>query len=64
MSVVTGSGTHSNTDKRFRIVMSTVGAPGFKKSTETYEVSFAQLSQKIQNIHRMGGKILSITEIG
>ncbi|NJP19303.1 MAG: photosystem I reaction center subunit XII, partial [Hydrococcus sp. CRU_1_1] len=48
---------------RFRIVMSTIGVPGFKKSIETYEVGFAQLSQKIQNIHRMNGKILSLTEI-
>ncbi|NJK48007.1 hypothetical protein HC931_07345 [Candidatus Gracilibacteria bacterium] len=45
-NAVAGSGAYRNTNKRFRIVMSTIGVPGFKKSIETYEVGFAQLSQK------------------
>lgn len=54
---------YSNTSKRFRITVSTVGAPNFRTSSVIYEVSYDQLSQKIQNIHRMGAKILRISEI-
>jgi hypothetical protein len=53
-----------STDKRFRITVATPGMSGnLRRSTLTYEVSYAQMSQKIQNIHRLGGKIVSITEI-
>jgi|GEM_PF-5363063 hypothetical protein len=34
-----------------------------KRSNLTYEVGYSQLSAKIQSIHKMGGKILSITEV-
>ncbi|WP_333146465.1 MULTISPECIES: phycobilisome linker polypeptide [unclassified Microcoleus] len=30
----------------------------------SYEVSYAQMSKQIKNIHKMGGKIISITEVG
>ncbi|BAU64870.1 phycoerythrin-associated linker protein CpeE [Stanieria sp. NIES-3757] len=54
----------SNTDRRFRITVATPGMSGnLRQSSLTYEVSFANLSQTIQNIHRLGGKIVSITEM-
>ena len=59
-----GSGTPGNTSKRFRIVVSKAGAtPIYKQSGCVYEVGYDQMSQKIQNIHKTGGKILSITEV-
>ncbi|MGK7872839.1 MAG: phycobilisome rod-core linker polypeptide [Xenococcaceae cyanobacterium] len=54
----------SNTGKRFRIAVSKAGTtPRYKQSNFTYEVGYDQMSQKIQNIHKTGGKILSITEV-
>ncbi len=51
-------------NKRFRIAVSKGGAtPIAKQSNTTYEVNYAQLSKRIQNIQKTGGKILSITEI-
>ncbi len=59
-----GSGNYSNTGKRFRIAVAKPGAGrNFRRSNTSYEVGYAQLSQKIQNIHKLGGKILSITEV-
>ncbi|VEP18785.1 Phycobilisome 32.1 kDa linker polypeptide, phycocyanin-associated, rod [Hyella patelloides LEGE 07179] len=58
------SGNVSNTGKRFRIATQKAGSGNnYRRSNFTYEVGYAQLSQKIQNIQRMGGKILSITEV-
>lgn len=59
-----GSRAYSNTAKRFRIatVRSNSG-PRVTQSRTTFEVGYDQMSQKIQNIQRTGGKILSITEV-
>jgi hypothetical protein len=57
-------GASSPTNKRFRIAVTKGGVtPVAKQSNATYEVGYAQLSQKIQNIQKTGGKILSITEL-
>lgn len=58
------SGAYSNTGKRFRITVSKASyGPRVTQSTATFEVGYSQLSQKIQNIQKTGGKILSITEV-
>lgn len=58
------SGTYSNTGKRFRVVVTKAShGPRVTQSKATFEVGYSQLSQKIQNIHKTGGKILSITEV-
>ncbi|WP_390883138.1 phycobilisome rod-core linker polypeptide [Kovacikia minuta] len=58
------SGTSSNTGKRFRIVVSKANyGPRVTQSSTTFEVQYSQLSQRIQNIHKTGGKILSVTEV-
>lgn len=58
-----GSGSYSNTGKRFRIT-AFKGKSGSRmtRSTTTFEVGYDQLSQNIQNIHKSGGKILIVTE--
>ena len=59
-----GGGTPANTSKRFRISIAKAGAtPVYRLSSTSVEVSYEQLSKRIQNIHKMGGKILSITEV-
>ena len=59
-----GSGAYSNTGKRFRLTVSKGSfGPRVTQSSKTIEVGYDQLSQNIQNIHKMGGKIISITEI-
>jgi len=59
-----GSGTPASTSKRFRIVVAKGGlTPRYKRSNLTYEVGYAQMSRKIQNIQKAGGKILSITQV-
>lgn len=60
---VASSGSYSNTGKRFRLTVSKATGPRVTRSAMTFEVGYAQLSQKIQNIHKTGGKILSITEV-
>lgn len=58
------SGAYSSTGKRFRLTVSKGSSgPRTTRSAATFEVGYAQLSQKIQNIHKTGGKILSITEV-
>jgi phycoerythrin-associated linker protein len=59
-----GSGASSNTGKRFRVAVSKASF-GLRvtKSLATFEVGYNQLSQKIQNIQKTGGKILSVTEV-
>ncbi|MEM9539650.1 MAG: phycobilisome rod-core linker polypeptide [Cyanobacteria bacterium P01_E01_bin.42] len=57
-------GATGNPNKRFRIKVSKGGTtPVMKRSNATYEVNYDQLSQRIQSIHKMGGKILAITEV-
>jgi phycoerythrin-associated linker protein len=62
---VSGSGSYSNTGKRFRVTVAKSGSgPRVTRSSASYEVSYAQLSQKIQSIQKTGGKIVSIAEVG
>ncbi|MFM6173485.1 MAG: phycobilisome rod-core linker polypeptide [Sphaerospermopsis kisseleviana] len=57
-------GAAGTTNKRFRIAVTKGGiTPVSKQSNATYEVGYSQLSQKIQNIQKTGGKILAITEV-
>jgi phycoerythrin-associated linker protein len=59
-----GSGTYSNTGKRFRIVAAkTTSGARVTGGTTTTEVDYSQLSKNIQSIQRRGGKILSLIEI-
>ncbi|MBW4630747.1 MAG: phycobilisome rod-core linker polypeptide [Iphinoe sp. HA4291-MV1] len=59
-----GFGAYSNTGKRFRITAAKASFnPRVKQGNVTFEVGYDQMSQKIQNIHKTGGKILSITEV-
>ncbi|MGD1857715.1 MAG: phycobilisome rod-core linker polypeptide [Leptolyngbyaceae cyanobacterium] len=59
-----GSGTYSNTGKRFRIAASKANFGNrVTKSNYSVEVGYAQLSQRIQNIQRSGAKITSISEV-
>ncbi|NET32754.1 MAG: photosystem I reaction center subunit XII [Cyanothece sp. SIO1E1] len=59
-----GSGAISNTGKRFRIAITKASfGPRVTQSNTTFEVSYSQLSQKIQNIQKTGGRILKITEV-
>ena len=61
---VADGGTPGNSAKRFRISVAKAGlGPRFKRSNATYEISYEQMSRTIQNIHKIGGKILSITQI-
>ena len=59
-----GGGTPGCNKKRFRIKV-TKGSIASRNriSNLSYDVSYDQLNAKIKNIHRTGGKILSITEI-
>lgn len=60
----TGAGAYTNTAKRFRITTTRSNfGPRVSRSTTTVEVGYAQLSQKIQNIQKSGGKILTIVEV-
>ena len=55
---------YTNTAKRFRIVVSKSGiTPVNKKSVAFYDVNYSNLSKNIQNIHKKGGKIVSISEL-
>lgn len=59
-----GSGAYNNTGKRFRVTVSKAASgPRTTQSAMTFEVGYSQLSQRIQNVHKSGGKILSITEV-
>ena len=59
-----GSGAVGNTGKRFRIAVSKASyGPRVTQSAAVFEVGYNQLSQKIQNIQKTGGKILSVTEV-
>ena len=64
VSPASGSGAYSNPGKRFRISIAKASfGPRVARSTTTFEVGYAQMSKKIQNIQKTGGKILSITEV-
>ena len=64
VSPATASGASSSRDKRFRVSVSKASyGPRVTQSAITFEVGYNQLSQKIQNIHKSGGKILSVTEV-
>ncbi len=55
---------YTNTAKQFQISVSKSGTtPVFHQSNITYTVSYAQLSKRIQNIQKTGGKIISISEV-
>lgn len=59
-----GASAGGNTTKRFRIQATKGGAtPVMKRSNTSYVVGYSQLSHKVQSIQKLGGKILSITEI-
>ncbi len=59
-----GSGAYSNTGKRFRITITKAKfGPRVTQSNTTFEVGYNQMSQKIQNIQKTGGKILRITGV-
>lgn len=60
---VGSSGAFSNTGKRFRITATKSGGAKVRMGNMSYQVGYAQLSQKIQNIQKTGGQILSINEI-
>lgn len=58
-----GSGAKDNTGKRFRITVAKAShGPRVTQSKQTFEVGYNQMSQKIKNIQKTGGKILSIAE--
>lgn len=64
VSPATGSGASSSRGKRFRITITKANfGPRVVRSGSTFEVGYAQLSKKIQNIQKTGGKILSIKEV-
>ena len=57
-------GPIGSTKKQFRIAVAKAGVtPIARLSKATYNVTYDQMSQQIQNIHKTGGKILSITEV-
>ena len=59
-----GSGAADSTGKRFRVTITKASfGPRVTRSNNTFEVGYAQLSRKIQNIQKTGGKIVSITEV-
>ncbi len=64
LSSVGTSGASSTTGKRFRITAAKSGGAKVRASNISYEVSYAQMSKQIKNIQKMGGQILSITEVG
>ena len=54
---------YTNTEKRFVIKVAASGSgPRVTRSNTSVTVDFSQLSQRIQNIHKTGGSIVSITE--
>lgn len=56
---------YGNTCKRYQIAVSAcAGAARLNKYSKlNYQVSYEQLSEQVQSIHKSGGKILSITEL-
>jgi phycoerythrin-associated linker protein len=64
ISFPAGGSAYANTSKRFRIAITKAkfGAR-VTQTNATFEVSYSQLSDRIKNIQKTGGKILSITEV-
>ncbi|MEL4898131.1 phycobilisome linker polypeptide [Crocosphaera sp. Alani8] len=64
-ATVEDKGSYSNTEKRFRIVFSSSKnvARLNKFSHRECVVNYSQMSQKLHNIHKSGGKVLTITEV-
>ncbi len=62
---MSGSDVVDNTGKRFLIKVSNLctGEARSRLGDIEYVVEYSQMSQQIRNIHRTGGKIISITEI-
>lgn len=58
------SGAYDNTGKRFRIAVAKAQF-GLRvtQSLAVFEVAYSQLSQRIQNIHKSGAKIVSVSEV-
>ena len=57
-------GPIGSTNKQFLIAVAKAGVtPIARLSKATYKVTYDQMSQQIQNIHKTGAKILSITEV-
>jgi phycoerythrin-associated linker protein len=57
-------GGYTNTAKRFRITVSKAkGGPQTRRSNQSYEVGYGQLSQQLQVIQKSGGRIVSISEV-
>lgn len=57
-------GAYTNTAKKFEINVTKSGVnPMVKQGKMTYIVGYEQLSQKIKNIQKTGGKIISISEV-
>ena len=55
---------YASTSKQYRIVVTKSGStPVFKQSNITYTVNYQQLSRRIQNIQKTGGKIVNISEV-
>lgn len=64
VSPARGSGATSNTGKRFRISISKANhGSRVTRSAIAFDVNYSQLSQRIQNIQKTGGRILSIVEV-
>ena len=58
-----GSGAADSTGKRFCITVAKASyGPRVTQSKQSFDVDYSQMSKKIQNIQKTGGKILSITE--
>ena len=58
------SGAYANTGKRFRITVAKAGAgPRYKRSNMSCDVTYDQMTNRIQAIQRSGGSIVSIQEV-
>ncbi|WP_026102711.1 phycobilisome rod-core linker polypeptide [Pleurocapsa sp. PCC 7319] len=56
--------TPGTNNKRFRIKATKASIGSLNRiSNQSYEVNYEQLNAKIKNLHRIGAKILSITEV-
>ena len=57
-------GSNASTSKRFAIEVAKVGyGPVVTQSNATLVVNYSQLSRRIQNIQKTGGRIVSVTEV-
>ena len=64
VSPAKSSGAYSNAGKRFRVTITKANyGSRVTQSNTTFEVAYSQLSKKIQNIQKTGGKIVKIAEV-